>query len=131
MKDLSILVVDNDEAIRRLLQLCLTRAGHIVACASGGDEALKLIGERHFDLLITDVQMPDGDGLDLIMRIKRAQLELRILVVSGGGAYFQAKDCAHSAKIVGAHAALPKPFVHAELFSAIDRAMSDLVSGAS
>jgi CheY-like chemotaxis protein len=130
MKPLSILVADDVDEVRDLLQGCLTKAGHSVACASTGAMALKMLKEQPFDLLITDVIMPDGDGLSVIMGIKKAHLPVRILVISGGGKYFNAENCVHVAEGLGAHAALFKPFVPQALFGAIDRAMSTEPSAA-
>ena len=127
----SILVADDDEQIVRLTQLCLTNAGHAVECASTGNEAAKLLQHHPFDLLITDVHMPDGDGLDLIMRLTKVSKALRILVITGGGKYFQATDCAHTAKSLGAHATLLKPFNRTQLFEAIDRAIPAQAADAS
>jgi two-component system response regulator GlrR len=124
MKPLSILVADDDPGLLQLMQICLANAGHTVACASTGDEALKLLNKQHFDLLVTDVLMPEGDGLNLIMDLKKAHSPVCILVISGGGRYFPAKDCVRLATGLGAHAALFKPFGPPELFEAINRALA-------
>lgn len=131
MKSLSILVADDDPGILQLMQVCLTSAGHAVACASTGDDALKLLKKQRFDLLITDVLMPDGDGLSVIMDLKNVHSSVRILVISGGGKYFKAKDCVRLAKGLGAHAALFKPFGPPELFAAINRALPAQAPAAS
>lgn len=123
MKPLSILIADDDEHILKLTQLFLTEAGHTVECATTGNEAAKMLQQHPFDLLITDVLMPDGDGLGLIMQHAKPSSPLRILVITGGGKYFQATDCAHTAKALGAHATLLKPYNQAQLFEAINRAM--------
>lgn len=130
MKPLSILVADDVDEVRDLLQSCLTKAGHSVACATTGVGALKMLRERPFDLLITDVIMPDGDGLSVIMGIKQSKLPVRILAISGGGKYFNAESCVHVAEGLGAHAALFKPFVPQTLFGAIERAMGHEPSAA-
>ena len=82
-----------------------------------------MLKQHPYDLLITDVHMPDGDGLGLIMQLTKTPSPLRILVITGGGKYFQAIDCAHVAKNLGAHATLLKPFNQAQLFEAINRAI--------
>lgn len=131
MNPLSILVADDDEHILKLTQHYLTKAGHAVQCASTGDEAAKMLKQHPFDLLVTDVNMPDGDGLGLIMQLTKKPSPLRILVITGGGKYFQATDCAHMAKCLGAHATLLKPFNQAQLFEAIDRAIPVQAADAS
>jgi DNA-binding NtrC family response regulator len=125
MKSLSILVADDAEEIRNLIQGCLTKAGHMVSCVGIGDRALKMLKEQPFDLLITDVIMPDGDGLSVLMEIKKAKLSVRVLAISGGGKYFNAENCIRIAEGLGAHAALFKPFLPQALFGAIDRAMGE------
>lgn len=131
MNPLSILLADDDEHIRKLTQLYLTKAGHAVQCASTGDEAAKMLKQHPFELLITDVHMPDGDGLGLIMQLTQNKSPLRILVITGGGKYFQATDCAQMAKGLGAHATLLKPFSQAQLFEAINRAIPAQTADAS
>src|SRR5207253_2691574 len=118
---LSILVADDVNEIRNLIQHYLTSAGHTVAGAATGDEALRILKERHFDLLITDVIMPDGDGIGLITELKKLNPAARILVISGGGKYFLANECVAIAERMGAHAALFKPFFRTNLLEAVGR----------
>jgi len=108
-----------------LLQGYLTKAGHEVACAEDGERALKMLKERPFDLLITDVVTPNGDGLSVIMEIKKQKLPLRIIAISGGGEHFGSQYCVRTAKGLGAHSTLMKPFVPKALFAAIDQVMGE------
>lgn len=124
MKSLSILVADDDDSIRDLIRHCLTRAGHRVVAAASGDQALKLFKTQPFDLLVTDVLMPDGDGLNVIMGVRKVNSAVRILVISGGGKYFQAENCVKIAEGLGADYALFKPFVPQTLLAAVERAMA-------
>ena len=121
---MSILVTDDDEAVLTLIKLFLARAGHTVTCALTSGEAFKLIEKQHFDLLITDIFMPAGGGIELIKRLRQADSTLKILVVSGGGLNFDTGDCLQTARNLGVHAALAKPFTQASLFAAVDRALS-------
>jgi DNA-binding NtrC family response regulator len=116
--------------IRESVRHTLTKVGHTVMCAATGDRALELLKSQPFDLLITDVIMPEGDGLNVIMGVKKAGLPVRILVISGGGKYFQAENCVRIAEGLGAHAALFKPFAHEDLLAAIQRAV-DVESSAA
>lgn len=120
---LAILVADDVIEIRTVLRSILVKAGHTVVCAASGEDALKLLQAQPFDLLITDVLMPDGDGLGIIMAIRKANLSVRVLVISGGGKHFDAENCVHTAESLGAHAALLKPFGPEALFAAVGRAM--------
>ncbi|MEO5958053.1 MAG: response regulator [Opitutaceae bacterium] len=119
MKPLSIAVADDVEGIRSLLTLWLREMGHHVVAVSTGNELSKLIRTQAFDLVITDIVMPDGDGLELILALKKAQASVRILAISGGGTYLRAADCLKVAKGVGAHAVLLKPFNRERLLEAV------------
>jgi CheY-like chemotaxis protein len=78
-----ILVVDDEEFIRTLIKEVLDPQGHTVITASSGKEAFQLCHERSFDLLITDLEMPDMDGIELISSLLAVQKELPILAISG------------------------------------------------
>jgi YesN/AraC family two-component response regulator len=91
--------------------------------------------ERQFDLVITDVLMPDGDGIDLITELKKVQPSARILAMSGGGRYLEGSDYLKLATGLGAHAAIMKPFTWQQLRAAIEEAIapqpeSDAANGA-
>lgn len=120
---LSILVVDDEEGIRELLQHWLRRAGHSVACVDNGRAAVRLLQTQHFDLIITDVVMPDGDGFELIAEFRRLRSTARVLAISGGGKYLRGADCLKMARGLGAHAAMMKPFDWEELQAAIGLAL--------
>ncbi|HVS53911.1 MAG TPA: response regulator [Opitutaceae bacterium] len=122
MKPISIIVVDDVESIQNLLRLWLEERGHVVACASSGRAASKRLRAEHFDLVVADVLMPDGDGIELINELKAKQPDARILAISGGGTHLRATDCLMLAKGLGAHAVLQKPFNRQQLLHAIDMA---------
>lgn len=118
-------MADDEEGIRRLLEQWLVRAGHQVTCAADGREATKALRDRSFDLLVTDIVMPDGDGLELIATFKKAQPAGRILAISGGGRYLQGNDCLKIARGLGAHAVVMKPFTAEQLLAGIDLIFGD------
>jgi CheY-like chemotaxis protein len=124
MKSLSVLVADDEQSIRTIVQQWLTRNGHTVAVVPSGREAVDLLRQRPFDLVITDVLMPEGDGLDLITELRRSQPAARILAMSGGGRYMESGEYLKLAKGLGAHAAVMKPFDWQLLQSGIDLAMA-------
>jgi len=123
MKNLSVIVADDVEGIQDLVGHWLEADGHAVMCVSTGQEASQLLRKRHFDLVITDIIMPDGDGLELILELKQARPLVRILAISGGGRHMQATDCLKMARNLGAHALLMKPFNHEQLAAAMNQAL--------
>lgn len=127
---LSILVADDEEGIRKLISHWLERAGHSVACAASGQEASRILRRQQFDLVITDVVMPDGDGFELIAEFRKAQPTTRILAISGGGKYLQGADCLKMAKGLGAHSVVMKPFNWEQLQVGIGVAIPGDASGA-
>ena len=119
MNSLSILVADDEDSIRSLIQHFLQSAGHTVVAAASANEAFDALTKHRLDLVITDVLMPDGDGLDLITELKKAQPTARILAISGGGRYLEGSDYLKLAKGLGAHHAMMKPFTWQQLQEAI------------
>ena len=120
---LSILVADDEEGIRNLLRHWLQSQGHTVVLVNSAHEAVRLLKAHTFDLVITDVVMPDGDGFELIAAFRKAQPQARIVAISGGGKYLQGPDCLKIARGLGAHAAVMKPFNWEQLHAGIDEAL--------
>lgn len=124
MKSLSVLVADDEEDIRTLLQLWLKADGHRIICVGNATEAARVMDRLKFDLIITDILMPDGDGLQLISNFKAGQPEVRIVAMSGGGRYMERDNCLKIARGFGAHAAVMKPFDRAQLMDAVALALA-------
>ena len=120
---LSILLVDDDEGIRVLLTRWLMSRGHTVTPAGNAQEASRHLHTQLFDLVVTDVVMPDGDGFELITASREAQPTARIVAISGGGMYLHGGDCLKMARGLGAHAVLMKPFTWEQLQGEINRAL--------
>ena len=120
---MAIIVADDEEAIREVVGRCLEEAGHTVSYAATGDQVVKLLAKQHCDLVVADVLMPNGDGLDVIFAVKRTYPDTRVLAISGGGKYMVAPECLRIAKGVGADAVLLKPFGRLQLLAATDTAM--------
>ncbi len=118
---LSVVMADDVAEIQTLVKHWLSEAGHLVRCASSGREVAQLVRQQHVDLIITDILMPDEDGLSVIMDAKRTHPEARLLAISGGGLHLQASDCLLMAKALGAHDVLLKPFNREQLLSAVSR----------
>lgn len=123
MKPLSVLVADDEEDIRLLLEQWLKPQGHIVILARNGPEALKAARGNAVDLLVTDILMPDGDGLMLIEGLKKTHPTARVLAISGGGRYMDGQEYLRIAEGFGANAALMKPFNREKFLQSVESAL--------
>src|SRR3954469_25773636 len=120
MSDAStILVADDDRAIRTVLNQALGRLGHEVKTTGHAATLWKWVADGEGDLIITDVVMPDENGLDLIPRIHKIRPELRIIVMSAQNTLLTAVK----ANERGAFEYLPKPFDLKELINVVERAL--------
>jgi CheY-like chemotaxis protein len=119
----SILVVDDEPLLRQNLSKFLAVLGHDVLVAGNGREALAVIERSSVDLVITDVNMPDMDGLELLNALRGRMPPLPTVVMSGGGR-FDKDMLLQSAKVLGAVVSLAKPFSLADLKSAVERALA-------
>jgi YesN/AraC family two-component response regulator len=115
-----ILVVDDEPMIRDGLKVALDMEGHRTSTASDGNEAIKLVEEKKPHLIITDIIMPESDGIELICNVKENNPNIKILAISGGGR-ISASDHLKIAKQLGAAGVLTKPFSTEELISEINK----------
>jgi two-component system nitrogen regulation response regulator GlnG len=116
----TILVADDDHAIRMVLDRALSHAGFDVQATDNGSTLWNWVEAGDGDLVITDVVMPDVDGLDLLPRIKRIRPNLKIIVMSAQSTLMTAIKAAER----GAFEYIPKPFDLDELLSVVDRALT-------
>jgi two-component system nitrogen regulation response regulator GlnG len=116
----TILVADDDRAIRTVLNQALARLGHDVRMTGSASTLWQWVADGDGDLVITDVIMPDENGLDLIPRIKRVRPDLRIIVMSAQNTLLTAVKATER----GAFEYLPKPFDLRELVNVVERALS-------
>jgi two-component system chemotaxis response regulator CheY len=112
-----ILVVEDESDVRTLISLILQAAGHTVAEAYDGQAALEQFNAGHFDLVITDMNMPRMDGLELIQNLRQQQPDLYIMLITGYGT----TDTEKRASELGANEYLSKPFDIEVLRDRIDR----------
>ena len=124
MTPLSVLLADDEKDIRDLICGWLELAGHRVECAATVLEASALAKKTTFDLVVTDILMPEGDGVGLIRDLKTLQPAARVLAISGGGRIIDSNDCLRIAQGLGAHAAVMKPFSREEFFVAVKQAQA-------
>lgn len=116
----TILVADDDRAIRTVLSQALGRSGYQVRATSSASTLWRWVEDGEGDLVITDVVMPDENGLDLVPRIKRVRPELRVVVMSAQSTFMTAVKAAQR----GAFEYLPKPFDLKELLAVVERALA-------
>ncbi len=114
-----ILVIDDEDQIRIMLRRSLERHGYQVIDAPNGKVGMELCHEEPFDLVITDIVMPEKDGIETIGEIRRYFPETKIIAISGGGQRLKANDVLHTAGILGAQCTLYKPFQFEELLNAV------------
>jgi len=113
-----ILLIEDDNCVRELLHQTLARAGYDVIPASDGDEGLDLYRNNKPDLVITDIVMPQKEGLQMILELRRADPDSKVIAMSGGGRYSNS-DYLKLAKKFGARATLCKPFQREEILNAV------------
>ncbi len=121
---LEILVADDVEEITALMGRWLEERGHAVTQARSGREVIECVRAQAFDIVVTDLVMPNGDGWDAIMAIGRLRPDTRILAISGGGVQMPVEACLRVAKGVGADRVLMKPFQEEEFIAAITQLAS-------
>jgi len=109
--------------MRRVLRRVLEKEGHEVVEASNGAEALRQHQATPAELVITDILMPEKDGLEVIMALRRQTPELKIIAMSGGGRFNQA-EALHMAEPLGAFATLRKPFALDAMLEVVNLALA-------
>jgi DNA-binding NtrC family response regulator len=118
-----IMIVDDDPGIRRALYILLSREGFRVTQARDGVEALRLWRDTGGDLVITDLHMPEKNGIEMIVELLSHTPGIRIIAMSGGG---QTKrlDLLGNATMLGAVLTIEKPFTLGEMMSVVHRALA-------
>lgn len=104
-----ILIIDDDEELVESLREVLKHEGYEVDVAWNGREGIRLQGINPYNLIITDIIMPEEDGLEVIMWVKSSHPKTKLIAISGGG-YFDSREYLIMAKELGAKLVLIKPF---------------------
>ncbi len=123
-----ILVVDDDELVRPTVSAMLRALDFEVVEAPNGKEALQYVSKTDFDLILTDLFMPEFDGFELILKIREVASGTPIILMTGGGTYYPSRseglnDLTTSAEFFGASFVINKPFRKAELAKIIDQVL--------
>ncbi|MBD3169288.1 MAG: response regulator [candidate division Zixibacteria bacterium] len=118
MKDkIEILVVDDELEMRNLLDKILKRDGYKVTLAENGQTALQCLKDKKFDIVISDIKMPEMNGFELLKSIKEEKPDVGVIMMTGFGDAFTVKD----AMILGADEYITKPFKAHEISLILER----------
>ncbi len=118
-----ILIVDDEEQMRLALRRMLEKAGYSVREAEDGDKAIRIHREKQADLIITDIIMPDKEGLGTILEIKSEFPNTKIFAMSGGGKN-SPDQYLRMAKGLGVDGIFVKPFNREEILSAVSKILA-------
>ena len=105
-----ILLIDDDKLLREAIGDLLESDGYVVVSAGAGDAGLAMFRAARPDLVITDLTMPEFDGLDIVRTLSREVPRPRIIVISGGGERLDSLSSLRRAQALGADRILEKPF---------------------
>jgi YesN/AraC family two-component response regulator len=119
-----ILVIDDEPAITTMLKRMLEKAGNEVETAINGKEGMAYIEKFQPELLVTDIVMPEKEGLELIISLRKIKPELKIIAISGGGR-FNYEGYLTSAKRLGANKIFQKPLDHKEFLQAVTELLNE------
>lgn len=124
----TILLVEDNETLRKVLRKTLTISGGFkVVESENGRQARQMIETHPIDLMVTDVIMPEEEGVETILRIRKQRASLPIIAMSGG-ARLSAENCLELAQAAGADLTLGKPFTAEQLLTAIRQLLSQAVT---
>lgn len=117
-----VLVVDDDEAVRSTLQRALSASGYETTTVQDGAEALEAVASHDVDLVVTDINMPTMDGIELVRRLVDQRPDLKVIAISGGGR-LPKDELLTDARLLGAVDVLEKPFDVDALLAHVERAL--------
>ncbi len=117
----TILLVDDEDLLREGVREILEMSDHTVIEAGDGQQALEKFAVNNVDLVITDVVMPNMDGVDFVTKLRELFPEVPILTISGGSRVVSARFGLDSALLSGANASLTKPFNAKQLLEKVSQ----------
>jgi CheY-like chemotaxis protein len=118
-----ILVIEDDNSSRWIVVRTLVQMGHTVLEASNGVEGLRANRDAPVDLVLTDLVMPEKEGIETIMELRRTHPMVKIIAMTGGLNPVMARTNLQNARFLGASKVLLKPFDQAELAAALDEVL--------
>lgn len=117
-----ILIIDDEPEIRSMLKKMLEREGFDVIVASDGKEGMELFEKNPVDLVITDIIMPEKEGIETIQALKKGYPDIPIIAMSGGGK-ISPDGYLHMAKLIGAQATFEKPINKKTLLNIVKKTL--------
>ncbi|HXX58273.1 MAG TPA: response regulator [Thermodesulfovibrionales bacterium] len=114
-----ILVIDDEDIVRISCKKCLTPEGYDVDTAANGIEGLRMAEATKYDLVLTDLKMPEMDGMEFIMKAKERQPDMRVIMITG----YSTVEHAVKAMRLGAYNYIEKPFTPGTLIAAVREAL--------
>ncbi|MDX2415632.1 MAG: response regulator [Bacteroidales bacterium] len=118
-----VLIIDDEPVILVMLKKMIEKAGYKVDLASNGNEGLELLRGKPFDLVITDIIMPEKEGLEIISIMRKEFPAIKIIAISGGGR-LSPDGYLESANLLGAKKVLKKPFTMDEIVGAVNELLT-------
>ena len=120
----NVLLVEDEPLVLETLSSAIKSSGHTVVTASNGVLGLKRFAEQQFDLVVTDIIMPDKEGIEMILEMRRQKPDAKIVAISGGGRTGNV-EFLKMAESFGAMATLKKPIRLAELLKVLSEYLGD------
>ena len=115
-----VLVVDDEPAVREFVERALSYAGYAVTTAESGHAALEELEKRSYDLLLTDIVMPDLDGIALALKVAKQYPKTRVMIMTG---FANQRERAHNLDFL-VHDVVAKPFTLDEISQKVKKALS-------
>ncbi len=119
----NILVIDDNPEFREILRIHLEATGHRTVLANDGEQGLALLEREAVDIVLTDILMPQRDGVEVLRETKRRWPALPVIAISGGG-WIGATELLGMAERLGADQVLQKPVRRDDLIRAVDEALT-------
>jgi len=113
------LLIEDNQSVQLVVRKMLESMGHSVRCASDGDEGVTMFKKQQSTHVITDMLMPEKEGLETIDELRQLDPGVKILAISGGWRFMEADTCLTLASNMGADATLEKPFTMTQLRDAL------------
>jgi DNA-binding response OmpR family regulator len=119
-----ILIIEDETTLRGFMQEFLEKAGYEVGVASDGEEGMCLFAEQPYDVVITDILMPNKEGLETILELSQQSPDVKIIAITGGGIGL-GDDLLDMARDFGAHRALRKPIPMRQLVEVVQEMLHE------